>query len=78
MKLVNESGSYFLDENGLRVELSPRELNLFRKMDPMGRRMALCKRAVDKILSSPDDPDIRLILALSKLPAGEWDFAVPG
>jgi hypothetical protein len=77
MRIVNESGTFFLDENGLRVSISSRELSLFKDMNPMGRKLALRKRAVDKILSCPDDPEIRLILSLSRLPASEWSFPVP-
>jgi hypothetical protein len=77
MKLINESGIFFLDENGQRVELTPREMNLFRQMNPMGRKLTLRKRATDRILSNPDDPEIKLLMTLSQLPAREWSFLVP-
>lgn len=77
MRLVNESGRYFLDENGRRVEVSAREISLFRTLDPMARKLALRTRAAQRILSRPDDPEIPVIMAFSKLPAAEWAFAVP-
>jgi hypothetical protein len=77
MKLVNESGAFFLEEKGNRVALTARELSLFREMTPLSRKLSLRKRAVDRILSKPDDPEVRLMMTLSQLPAYEWSFLVP-
>ncbi|MDB5102889.1 MAG: hypothetical protein JWP91_578 [Fibrobacteres bacterium] len=77
MKLVHESGVFFLDEGGLRIELTARELNLFRQMNPMGRRLTLRKRGHDLALSHPDHPEIELIHTFTRLPAREWSFLVP-
>ena len=77
MKLINEEGTFYLDEMGERVRLTPRDLNLFRQMNPMGRRLALRKRAGEMLVSNPDDPQVRLIMRFTQLPAIEWSFIVP-
>ena len=77
MKLVKESDTFYLDENGQRIELTPREVNLFRQMNPMGRKVILRKRASERILTNPDDPSIPIMMALSQLPPREWSFIVP-
>ncbi|MDB5105393.1 MAG: hypothetical protein JWP91_3082 [Fibrobacteres bacterium] len=77
MKLISESGVFYLDENGQRVALTPRELNLFRQMNPMGRRLILRKRALDLTQSNPGNPDIERLWSLVRLPAREWSFIVP-
>ncbi|MBW8889590.1 MAG: hypothetical protein JF616_17680 [Fibrobacteres bacterium] len=77
MKLVNDSGTYYLDENGQRVALTPRDLNLFRQMNPMGRKLTLRKRALEKGRENPQDPEIPVMMGLSRLPASEWGFIVP-
>lgn len=77
MKLINDEGAFFLEEKGLRVALSIQELSLFRDMTPLSRKLSLRKRAVDKILVKPDDPEVRLMMTLSQLPAYEWSFLVP-
>jgi len=77
MKLVKDSGTYYLDEMGQRVALTPRDVNLFRQMNPMGRKLTLRKRAVEKGLENPADPAIPIMMGLSRLPAREWGFIVP-
>lgn len=77
MKLVMESGTYYLDEQGRRVALTPRDLNLFRQMNPMGRKLTLRKRAAEKRLANPEDPEIPVMVGLIRLPAREWNFVVP-
>ena len=74
---MKESGIFYLDEQGERVIISPLELNLFRQMASLGRRLILKKRTVDKILSSPDDPEIKIIMLITQLPVLEWSFLVP-
>jgi hypothetical protein len=77
MKLVQESGVFFLDASGQRVSLSTEELKLFKLMTPLGRKVTLRKRAVDKMAQDPSDPESRLILDLFRLPARDWSFWVP-
>jgi len=77
MELVKDSGTYYLDEKGQRVALTPRDLNLFRQMNPMGRKLTLRKRAAERSLADPADPVIPLMIGLSKLPAREWGFIIP-
>lgn len=77
MELVKDSGGFYLDEKGERVRLTNREMNLFRQMNPMGRRLTLRKRATDRAVSSPEDPEIKLIMKLTQLPARDWGFIVP-
>jgi hypothetical protein len=77
VNLVLDSGKFYLEEYGHRVELTPREVNLFRQMNPMGRRLTLRKRALENLRANPDDPETKLILELTRLPASEWKFIVP-
>jgi hypothetical protein len=77
MKLINDAGVYYLDENGERVAITPGEILLFKKMTPLGRKMTLRRRAVEVMSSKPGDPEARLILSLFHLPAREWSFRVP-
>lgn len=77
MRLVNESGSYSLDQNGMRVPLSAKELNLFKRMNPMGRKIILRKRAKERMDLDQDDSEAQLILLLTRLPIQEWNFQIP-
>lgn len=77
MKLVKDSGTYYLDEMGQRLALTSRDLNLFRQMNPMGRKLTLRKRAVERGLENPADPEIPVMMGLSRLPAREWGFIIP-
>lgn len=77
MEIVNDSGTYYLDEKGQRVALTPRDLNLLRQMNPMGRKLTLRKRAAEKRIANPQDPEIALIQDLIRLPAREWGFLIP-
>ena len=52
MRFVNEAGTYYLEEQEQRVELSADEIRLFRQMTPMGRKIAL--RQLGRGVSSQD------------------------
>jgi hypothetical protein len=77
MNLVNDAGTFFLNEKGKRVSLTSQELELFRQMTPLGRKVTLRKRASDRILANPEDEEARLMFELSQLPAREWSFLIP-
>jgi hypothetical protein len=77
MKLINESGTYYLDENGQRVVLTSADLNLFKQLTPMGRKVRLRQRAVERMATNKDDAEAQLIISLFQLPAREWSFLVP-
>ncbi len=77
MKIVVEFGVAYLEEKGDRVALTISDLLLLKRMTPMGRKVTLRKRAIEKKAVNPDDPEARLIQTLLLLPAGEWRFIVP-
>lgn len=77
MKLVNEAGVFFLDQSGQRITVSKEELKLFKLMTPLGRKVTLRKRAVDRMAEDPADPESNLILSFFRLPAREWSFMIP-
>lgn len=57
--------------------MTPRDVNLFRQMNPMGRKVTLRKRAAEKRLANPSDPEIPVMIGFARLPAREWGFIVP-
>jgi len=75
MKVVNEAGTYYLDENGQRITLTPSEIKMFKVMTPLGRKTTLRKRAKDMKLADPEGA--KMILSLARLPASEWNFPIP-
>lgn len=77
MNLVQESGRFFLEKNGSRLALTAEELRLFKLMTPLGRKVTLRRRALDRIAENPSDPESHLILDLFNLPAREWSFRIP-
>ncbi|MDB5048775.1 MAG: hypothetical protein JWO30_1846 [Fibrobacteres bacterium] len=77
MKLINEAGTYYLDENGQRVALTSTDLNLFKQLTPMGRKVRLRQRAVERMAEDKNDLEAQLIISLFQLPAREWSFLVP-
>jgi hypothetical protein len=77
MELVHDSGVYFLQARAGRLALTPDELKLFKVMTPLGRKVTLRRRALDRMAEDPSDAESRLILDLFNLPAREWSFRIP-
>ena len=77
MRFLNEAGTYYLEEQEQRVALTPEDLNLFRRMTPMGRKIALRQRAIKRMAADPFDPEAQTIIKMFRLPAREWSFSVP-
>jgi DNA-binding response OmpR family regulator len=77
MELVMERGTYFLQAQGKRLALTAEELKLFKLMTPLGRKVTLRRRALDRIAEDPSDVESRIILDLFHLPAREWSFRIP-
>jgi hypothetical protein len=77
MQFTIESGAYFLVEADKRVPLTRCDLLLFRRMSPLGRKIALRHRAMDIIRSNPENPEAGLMLSLAQRPAHEWSFSIP-
>lgn len=77
MKLINDSGVFYLEEKGTRAALTSQEVSLLRRMSPFGRKVILRKRALESKTANPDDAEANLILELVKLPIYEWSFLIP-
>jgi hypothetical protein len=77
MRFVNEAGTCYLVEEDQRVALTAEELRLFRQMTPLGRKIALRHRAVQRMAADPGDPEAHAIFRMFRLPAREWSFSVP-
>ena len=77
MRFVNEAGSYYLEEQEQRVALTAEDIHLFRQMTPMGRKIALRRRAVERMVADPGDREAQAIIRMFRLPAREWSFSIP-
>jgi hypothetical protein len=76
MKLIEDSGNHYLECEAGRVRLHPADLGLFTRMTPMGRKVTLRRRAVERMAANPIDAEARVIFDMLRLPARDWDFRI--
>ena len=77
LKIIKDADEYYLEKDGHRIGLSPLDINHFRQMTPMGRKVTLRKRAVEKMAIDPTNLEAKFILSLFHLPARDWTFLIP-